>query len=314
MKILPLVLSGCVLLALVLLASSIYVVSEWEQVIVTEFGKPVGEPVTEPGLYFKTPFIQTATSFEKRILEWDGDSKEVLTGDKVAIMVNTTARWKIVEPLKFYKALRSIDKGQGVLDEKIGSAVQKVIKSYPLMEALRNTQRELEYTTVELKAIETAKNISISVGRDTIVGKILEMAREGLSEQYGIELVDVQIKQINYVEAVISKIYQRMRSERRRIKDRYEAEGTKRREEIEGGVDRDKAKLESEGYRESKEIRGKADATALRIYAEAYQQDPEFYSFIKTLETYEETLGKDTHLILSTDSEFFRYLKDFMRE
>ena len=312
MKILPLVLSGCVLLAVVLLASSIYVVSEWEQVIVTEFGKPVGDPVTEPGLYFKIPFIQTATSFEKRILEWDGEARDILTSDKETIMVNTMARWKIVEPLKFYQKLKTIDHGQGVLDEKIGSAVQKVIKAHPLMEVLRNVQRELTYTTTELEEIETAKKISISIGRDGVVDKILKMAQAGLSEEFGMELVDVRIKQINYVEEVISKIYHRMRSERRRIKDRYEAEGTKRKEEIEGDVDHEKAKLESEGYRESKEIRGKADAKALRIYAEAYQQDPEFYSFLKTLETYEESLGKDTHLILSTDSEFFRYLKDFM--
>ena len=298
-------------IGIVALASSAYVVTELEQVVITQFGRPVGKPVTTPGLHFKAPFIQTVTTFEKRIIEWDGEPRDTLTSDKETITVNTTARWKIVDSLQFYRSLRTTNGGQGILDEQIGSAVQKVIKAHPLMEVLRNTQRVLQYTTPELEEIETEKAVTIQVGRDKVVAKIKTMASVGLKEQYGMELVDVQIKQINYPEKVRQKIFGRMRSERRRIKERYEAEGARRKEEIEGEVEREKARLESEGYRISKEIRGKADAVALEIYANAYEQDPEFYSFVKTLETYEESFGPDTHLILTTDSEFFRYLKDF---
>jgi len=299
--------------AATLVYSSAYVVKEWDQVVVTEFGKPVGDPVTEPGLKFKKPFIQTATYFPKRILEWDGEKRDILTSDKETITVNTCARWKIVDPLLFYRSLRSISRGQGVLDEQIGSAAQKVIKAHPLMEVLRNEQRTLEYTTSELEEIEKQKKISIELGRTAVVEKIKEMAAQGLDTQYGIELIDVRIKQINYVSGVIEKIYLRMRSERKRIKDRYESEGKRRKEEIEGEIEREKAKLESEGYRLSKEITGKADADALKIYADAFQRDVEFYSFLKTLEAYEKTFGAQTHLVLSTDSEFYRYLKDYMK-
>ena len=296
----------------ILLFNSAYTVAEWEQVVITQFGKPVGDPITEPGLHFKTPFVQKKTTFEKRIMEWDGRPSEILTSDKENLMVNTVARWKIVDPLRFYQTLRTHDRGMGVLGENIGNAVQQNIKTHALMEVLRSTQRELTYTTAELKKAEEEKNIVIEIGRTKVAAKIHEMAGAGLIEQYGIKLIDVRIRQIHYAEGVIQKIYDRMRSERRRIKDRYESEGTEGKLKIEGEVERDKAKLESEGYRESKQITGEADAKALKIYAEAYQKDPEFYSFIKTLETYEKTFGKDTHLILSTDSEFYRYLKDFM--
>lgn len=333
MKIAAFVLLGITGLGLVVLFNSAYIVAEWEQVVVTQFGKPIGDPVTSPGLHFKKPFVQKATYFEKRILEWDGEDRDILTGDKETIRVNTYARWRIVNPLQFYKTLRFIENGQGVLDEQIGAAVQIVIKTHPLMEVLRNTPRELQYTTPELEEIEKAKKISIGEsGRRRIVAKILRRAQEGikktggeqpsegssethsLKEQYGIELIDVRIKQINYVPKVIENIFNRMRSERERIKDRYEAEGRSRREVIEGEVMREKARLESEGEMVSKQIRGRADAEALRIYADAYQRDPEFYSFLKTLETYEKTFGPKMNLILSTDSEFFKYLKEFKQQ
>ena len=318
-------------LSLVVLFNSAYIVTEWEQVVITEFGKAV-ESVTSPGLKFKKPFIQKATYFEKRILEWDGEDLDILTGDKETIRVNTFARWKIVNPLRFYESLRTVDRGQGLLDDRIDDAVQTIIKTHPLMEVLRDTGRELQYTTPELEEIERAKNISISIGRSQVVAKILRRATEGteeaeggqasggadrvlsLEEQYGIKLIDVRIKQINYVPKVIENIFNRMRSERKRIKERYEAEGTSRKEEIEGEVEREKARLESEGEMVAKQIRGRADAEALHIYADAYQRDPEFYSFLKTLETYEKTFGPKMNLILSTDSEFFKYLKEFKRQ
>lgn len=312
MKILLAVIVGVLVFGGVAAYNSAFVVIEWEQVVVTQFGKPVGEPITEPGLHFKSPFVQEATYFEKRILEWDGEPRNVLTSDKETIMVNTCARWRIVDALQFYRSLRTISRGQGVLDEQIGSAVQKIIKTHPLMEVLRDGDRELKYTTPELEEIEKKKNIAVQIGRTAVVAKIEKMAAEGLRKQYGMELVDVQIKQLNYVPEVIAKIYLRMKSERKRIKDRYESEGKRRKEEIEGAIEREKAKLESEGYRISKEITGQADADALAIYANAYERDPEFYSFLKTLETYEKTVGETTHLILSTDNELYRYLKDSM--
>lgn len=303
-----------VVAVIVIAYNSAYTVPEWSQVVITQFGKPVGDPVTEAGIHFKSPFVQTASYFPKRILEWDGEARDILTSDKETIMVNTCARWRIIDPLLFYVSLRTLDRGQGILDEQIGSAVQKVIKAHPLMEVLRNEQRKMGYTTPELEEIEKEKGVTIAVGRTGVVNKIWEMASEGLIKQYGIDLIDVRIRQINYVPAVIDRIYLRMKSERERIKDRYESEGKRRKEEIEGIIEREKAKLESEGYRLSKEITGQADADAIRIYAEAYQKDAEFYAFIKTLETYENTFGQNTHIVLTTGGEFYRYLKDFVPE
>lgn len=308
-------------LAIIVLASSMFVVKEWEQVIITEFGKPVGEPITQAGLHFKKPFIQDAIYLEKRIIPWDGEPKEILTQDKEPIRVNTWARWRIKDPLMFYIRTKTVARAQGVLDEIIQSTLQKVIKTYPLMEVTRNSSRSLEYSTDELKVAEEAKGISIKVGRDKIVQEILEKASEvvvedatkTLIEQYGIELVDVRIKQINYyVPKTIEAMYGRMRSERLRIRDSYVSEGNKRMEEIEGEIAQEKDRIVSEGYKIAKEIKGQADAGALKIYAEAYGRDPEFYSFIKTLETYEKSFNKDTRLILSTDSEFFKYLIEYM--
>lgn len=307
-------------LVIIVVASSAYIVKEWEQVVITQFGKPVGDPITQPGLHFKTPFVQKAIYFEKRIMEWDGEAKEILTQDKEPIKVNTWARWRIADPLRFYIRTQTITKARVVLSEKIQSTVQKVIKTYPLMEVIRNTQRELEYSSDELKQTEKTKGIKITTGRNKIVEEILERASTGegegmagdLKEQYGIELLDIQIKQINYyVPDTIRSVYGRMRSERLRIRDRYESEGKRRQQEINGEIAWEKATIESEGYKIAKEIRGQADAEALKIYAETYQKAPEFYSFIKTLETYEEIFNQDTHLILGTDSELFKYLKHY---
>lgn len=314
MKIALIVIGVCLLLGIIVLSSAAYVVNEWDQVVITQFGEAVGKPITQPGLHFKTPFVQKAIYFEKRILEWDGETREVLTGDKKRIVVNTWARWRIVNPLKFYVSLETIRKGLGRLDERIESNVRKVIKTHSLMEVLRNTKRDLAYISAELEKSEKDRNISIEIGRDKITEEILAEASKDLMENLGIELIDIKIKHINYVPAVISTIYSRMRAERMRIKDRYESEGNMRREEIEGEIAREKARIEAEGYTVAKEIRGKADAKALKIYADAFGKDPEFYSFLKTLETYEKTFGRSTQLILSTDSEFFKYLKGYLKE
>ncbi len=298
------------IVTVIILKGTLYVVDIREQAIVTQFGKPV-RAVPMPGLYSKVPFIQTVRYFDKRILEWDGEPSDILTRDKENIGVDTWARWRIVDSLKFYTSLGTESRGQGVLDEVIESATKNVVSSYPLKEVLRDSNRKLEYTTKELEDAETAKGVSITKGRNKLVEEIWQMASQGLVDKYGIELLDVRIEFMNYVPAVIPKIYDRMRSERIRIANRYESEGRREEAEILGLMKRELERIESEGYKEAKEIMGQADAEAIKIYAEAYQKAPEFYSFLKTLETYEKTFDKNTNLILSTDGDYFKYLKAY---
>ena len=300
-----------VVAVIIIASSSFYVVDIKSQCVITQFGRPV-KIVQQPGLKIKTPFIQKAKFFEKRIIEWDGEPSDILTRDKENIGINTWARWKIVDPLKFYTSLGTEDRGQGVLDEVIGSAVKNIVSSYPLNEMLRNTNRKLEYTTVELEKAETDKNVHISNGRSSLVKEINKMADEGLSDRYGMELVDVRIKHINYIPAVIPKIFDRMRSERIRIANKYESEGRREEAEILGYMKKELEKIESEGYKIATETRGEADAEAVKIYAEAYGKDPDFYSFAKTLETYEKTIDENTRLYLSTDSDYYKYINNFL--
>jgi len=299
-----------VVVALISANASLYVVDVRVQAVVTQFGKPV-RMVTAPGLYVKAPFIQEIRYFDKRLLDWNGEPSDILTRDKENIGVGTWARWRISDVLKFYTSLGTEERGQRVLDEVIESAVKNVVSAYTLKEVLRNSNRKLEYTTKELEDAEDIKKVLINMGRDKIVAEIRKMAARALEERYGIDLADVRIKYINYVEAVIPKIYDRMRSERIRIANKYESEGRKEEAEILGSMKRELERIESEGYRTAEEIKGKANAEALRIYAEAYEKAPEFYSFTKTLETYESTFNKQTHLILTTDGDYFRYLKSF---
>jgi|SRR3972149_1931989 len=297
--------------AIIIIASnSFYVVDVKSQCVITQFGRPV-KVVKTAGLNIKTPFIQKVRYFEKRIMEWDGEPSDILTRDKENIGINTWARWKIVDPLKFYTALGTEDRGQGVLDEVIESAVKNIISSYPLYDILRDTNRKLEYTTVELEKAEMDKKVKVDNGRTNLVKEINMMANEGLSERYGMELVDVRIKRINYVSAVIPKIFDRMRSERIRIASKYESEGRREEAEILGYMKKELETIESEGYKIATETRGEADAEAIRIYADAYKKSPEFYSFTKTLETYEKTIDKNTRLYLSTDSDYYQYLKGY---
>ena len=298
---------------IIVASSSFYVVDIKSQCVITQFGRPV-KIVQQPGLKIKTPFIQKAKFFEKRIIEWDGEPSDILTRDKENIGINTWARWKIVDPLKFYTSLGTEDRGQGVLDEVIGSAVKNIVSSYPLNEMLRNTNRKLEYTTVELEKAETDKNVHISSGRSSLVKEINKMADEGLSDRYGMELVDVRIKHINYIPAVIPKIFDRMRSERIRIANKYESEGRREEAEILGYMKKELEKIESEGYKIATETRGEADAEAVKIYADAYGKDPDFYSFAKTLETYEKTIDENTRLYLSTDSDYYKYINGFVEK
>lgn len=304
-----------IFVAVVLICSnaSLYVVDVRLQAVVTQFGKPV-RTVNTPGIYVKAPFIQEIRYFDRRLLEWNGETSDILTRDKENIGVGTWARWRISDALKFYTSLGAEERGQRVLDEVIESAVKNVVSAYPLKEVLRNTNRRLEYTTKELEEAEDAKKVLINLGRDKIVEEIRTMAARALEERYGIELVDVRVKYINYVEAVIPKIYDRMRSERIRIANKYESEGRREEAEILGSMKRELERIESEGYRTAEEIKGHANAEAVKIYAEEYEKAPEFYSFTKTLETYETTFNKQTRLILTTDGDFFKYLKSFELE
>jgi len=297
-------------IALILVVSSIYTIDETEQVIILQFGKPVGEPIKEAGLHFKLPFIQNITRFDKRVLEWDGDENQIPTSDKKYIWVDTFARWRIVEPLKFYQSVSNERNAHSRLDDIIDSATRNFISENLLIEAVRNTNRELQITTEEAEGfgIEGVSQ-QIKKGRDQITKLILQKAAETMP-QYGIELLDMRIKRINYIEEVRQKVYERMISERKRIAEKFRSEGQGRKAEIDGEREKELQRITSEAYRTAQEIKGKADAEATRIYAAAFNKDPDFYSFLQTLETYKSTLiNNNATLILNTDSDFLKYLK-----
>jgi membrane protease subunit HflC len=297
-----------IILGLLILASGLYSVKMTEQVVITRFGKPVGNPVTEPGLHWKRPFVEKANRFEKRILEWDGDPNQIPTKDKKYIWVNTYARWRIVDPLKFFQSVRNETGAQARLDDIIDAATRDSITSYVLLEVVRNSNREMSMAEEELSFAEDV-SVPIQLGREKITRQILERASEKVY-QYGIELIDVRIKHVNYVEEVRKKVYERMISERTRIAEKYRSEGQGKKAEIEGQMEKELQKITSEAYRKAQEIQGRADAKATRIYAEAYNKDPDFYSFLNTLETYKTTLDEGSWLLLTTDSDYLKYLKN----
>jgi membrane protease subunit HflC len=294
---------------------SAYVVDETEQVIVTQFGKVVATPKTEPGLYFRLPFIQHTNYFPKNLLQWDGDPGQVPTLEKTYIWVDTFARWKIVDPIKFFQTVSNLISAEARLDDIIDPAVRNFVTSYRLIETVRWTNRELD--TFEL-GIETEEEnrqkqrprFNITTGREQIEKGILEQAQPKL-DPFGIELVDVKIKRVNYVEEVRQSVYGRMIAERKQIAEKFRSEGRGEAQKIVGEKERDLKQISSEAYRTAQEIKGKADAKATRIYAQSFGLDPDFYSFIKTLETYAETLDPDTNIVLSTDSEFLKYFKGY---
>ena len=302
-----------VVLGIVIVAASTYTVDETQQVVITQFGKPKGDPIKAAGLHFKTPFIQKANTFERRVLEWDGSPNQIPTKDKRYIWVDTTARWRITDPLKFLESVGNETGAHARLDDIIDSSTRDLVTNHRLIEALRNTNRVLEgqeeaaQGEVVLGTEEALERID--VGREQLTRAILERARE-LVPQYGIELVDVRIKRINYVEDVRKKVYERMISERRRAAEKFRSEGQGKKAEVAGEMEQELKRISSEAYRTAQEIKGKAEAEAIRIYAEAYSKDPEFYSFVKTLETYTETIDGRSTIILSTDSDYFGYLKD----
>ena len=287
-----------------------YVVDETEQVVVTQFGKVVGKPKTEPGLYFKIPFIQNATYFPKNLLEWDGDPGQIPTLDKTYIWVDTFARWRIVDPITFFQTVNNTTSAQGRLDDIIDPAVRNLITENRLIETVRKTNRELDTYEIGLEDLKERPSYKIATGREKITKQILVQAQPKLAK-FGIELVDVKIKRINYVEQVRDSVYGRMIAERKQIAEKFRSEGKGEARKILGEKERDLKKITSEAYKIAEEIKGKADAESTKLYAKAFGVDPDFYSFIKTLEIYSDALDKDTSLVLSTDSEFFKYLKGY---
>ena len=290
-------------------SGTVYIINERQQVVITQFGRPVGDPIILAGLHFKQPFIQEAHYFEKRLLDWDGDPNQIPTRDKKYIWVDTTARWKIVDALKFLQSVGNEMAVQGRLDDIINSATRDVVTGHLLVEAVRDSNRILESGAQGEDMIVTDEALErIEVGRKMLEGLILEKAKV-LAPQYGIEIVDVRIKRVNYVDAVRNKVYDRMIAERKRAAEKYRSEGQGKAAEIEGQVAKELKVITSEAYRQAQIIIGKADAEAISIYAGAYSQNPDFYSFMKTLETYKETIDAASTVILTTDSDYYKYLK-----
>ncbi len=296
-----------VIVVLIVLAATLYTVDETMHVVITQFGEPVGEPITEAGLHTKIPFIQKINYFEKRLLSWDGSPTQIPTKDKKYIWVDTTARWRLVEPLKFLRTMGDARIAQGRLDDIIDSATRNQITNQLLYELVRDSQREFVETELGVGAAEEVGQVEL--GRDKITRMILEEAAPGVT-QYGIEIVDIRIKRLNYVEEVREKVYARMISERKRVAEQDRSEGQGKKAEIEGMREKELKIITSQAYRKAQETTGEADAVDTTLSAEAYNKDPEFYSFVKTLETYEETLDDNTWLLLTTDSEFYKYLKE----
>lgn len=300
-----------IVLAFLLISGGVYTVDETEQVVVTQFGKVVDEPKKDPGVYFKVPFIQNANYFPKNLQEWDGDPGQIPTLDKTFIWVDTFARWKIVDPLKFFQTVNNLTGALSRLDDIIDAAVRNLITSYPLIETVRRTDRELDTFELGLEDIKDRRDLgSVKLGRQKIVKGIMEQAMPKLAE-FGIEVVDVKIKRLNYVEEVQRSVFSRMIAERKQIAEKFRSEGTGEARKIEGDKEREMKRITSEAYKTAQEVMGKADGTATKIYADAFGLDPDFYSFVKTLQIYQETLDKETSLVLSTDTEFFKYLKGY---
>jgi membrane protease subunit HflC len=300
------------IIVIFLLFAAAYSVDETEQVVITQFGRVVGLPKTTPGLYFKLPFIQSTNYFPNNLLDWDGDPGQIPTLEKTYIWVDTFARWKIVDPVKFFQTVNNTVSALGRLDDIIDPAVRNFITSYRLIETVRTSNRELDTFEIGLEDIkkDQQQTYNITTGREEITKGILEQASPKL-EAFGIKLVDVKIKRINYVEQVRKSVYGRMIAERKQIAEKFRSEGTGESRKILGEKERDLKKITSEAYRLAQEIKGKADAESIKIYAAAYSVDPPFYSFIKTLEIYQTSLDSTSSLLLSTDSEFLKYLKGY---
>jgi membrane protease subunit HflC len=308
---------GLVFLGLVafVLMSAVYTVNEVQQMIITQFGKPVGEPVTTAGLKVKIPFIQEVNPIDKRVLEWDGSPSDMPTKDKLYISVDLFARWRIVDPLQYFLRLRDERSAQSRLDDILGSETRNAVAKHELIEIIRTTKDRVplrdSLLTGAQQEIKMGSLVPIHKGRKLVEAEIFEAAAEKV-QVFGIELLDIRFKRINYNQSVRPKIYDRMISERRQIAERFLSEGNGEAARIRGNRVRDLNKIQSEAYREVEEIRGLADAKATEIYARAYNQSAEaveFYEFTRTMQSYQSIIAKNTTLVLSTDSDLFKFLK-----
>ncbi len=313
--------AAVVILAGIVLFGCAYTVAQTEQVVITQFGRPIGKAINAnndpdgagPGLHFKIPFVQAANRFDKRILAWDGTPVEMTTRDKLYVVVDTFARWRIVDPLVYLESLRDERSALSRIDDLIGSETRNVVARHDLIELIRSDDSRTAERDESLEKVEGLIGTlpPIEFGRRQLERKILEAAAPKMGI-WGIELLDVRIKRVNYKEGVIGKIYDRMRSERIQIAERFRSEGAGEAAKIEGRKRRDLERIQSEAYRKVQEIRGDADAQASEVYAKAYGSSPlaaEFYAFQKTLETYRATLGSGTTVVLTTDSDLFKLLK-----
>jgi membrane protease subunit HflC len=312
----PAVLLGIVIIAAFVLYNSAYVVDETEQVVITQFGRIVGDAKTTPGLKFKVPFIQKVNFFPKILLEWDGDPGQIPTKDKTYIWVDTFARWRISDPIVYFQTVKDEFSALKRLDDIIDPAMRDLISAYPLVESVRNTDRPMD-TFDAIQGLEAKEGedspkrkvrYQVDLGRAEIARQIEKQAGEKLAE-FGIQVEDVKIKRINYIDSVRSSVYDRMIAERNQIAEKFRAEGKGEASNIRGEKERELQVIKSQAYKQAQEVKGDADAKAARIYAEAYGKDPEFYAFVKTMDLYQKTLEKDSTVILSTDSELMKYFK-----
>ncbi|HUU35607.1 MAG TPA: protease modulator HflC, partial [Vicinamibacterales bacterium] len=282
-------------------------VSEAEQVIITQFGDPVGEPITDAGLHFKMPFVQQTNYFDKRFLEWDGNPNQVPTKDKRFIWVDTYARWRIVDPLRFFERLRDERGAQSRLDDILDGETRNAVARYDLIELVRNSNRNREDIPIEAEEEEVILN-AIVKGREQVSREILDRAAERTAD-LGIELLDLRIKRINYVEEVQRDVFARMIAERQRIAELFRSEGQGEAARIEGERERELQRIQSEAFKEAETLRGNADAEATGIYSSAYGRDADFYAFTRSLEAYEKVVDPGTMLILDTGSDFLKFLE-----
>ncbi len=306
-KIIPAIIGLIILFGL---TGGVFVVDETEQVVITRFGKPIRQPITEAGLAFKVPFIDKANFFDKRWLAWDGDANQITTKDKKYIWVDTYARWRISDPLKFFENVNNEMGAQSRLDDIIDGVTRVTAARYDLIELVRSSNREMDLTTSGGSDESSADDYTMQIGREVISEMILKEIKS-IVPKWGIELVDFQIKRLNYVNDVRQKVYERMISERKRIAEQYRSEGQGKKAEIVGRTQKELEKIRSEAYRKSEEIKGKADGEATRIYAEVYSRDPGLYKFLKNLESMKKTVSDKNTLVISTDSEFYEILKGY---
>ncbi len=301
-----------IILVLIIGFGSIYTINETKQAIVTQFGKPVGGAITDAGIHFKIPVIQTVIKFEKRILEWDGSPKEIPTRDNKYIKIDAFARWRISDALQFYKSAKNEVLAQSLLDDILDGAIRDEVATRTMVEIIRSSDREMDIQDVESSTVNTDKKnqvIKVKGARLDIIKNILQSVSDRLlGLNMGIEILDVHLKRINYTQTVQEQVFNRMISGQEQIAEKYRAQGQGKKQEILGSQVQRKKEIMSGAYLEAQKIKGDADAEVTQIYANAYGKSPEFYNFIKTLETYSNTIDSSTQFILSTDNPYLKYL------